>query len=102
MQERKGVCIQKTWIYPLEMINTKQGPERQIDISYFSGISLHIILLCTFPHEIELPCRIILEEILYLLLISSFFPLYFAFCGAHISDQLAVNVMFILSLILHC
>lgn len=56
-----------------------------------------------FSHKIELVCKIIFEEILYLLLtFNFFFLLYFAFRGAHISDQLAVNVMFILSHILHC
>lgn len=55
-----------------------------------------------FPHEIELLCEIIFKEISYLLLLLNFFLLYFAFRGVHVSDQLTVNVMFILSHILHC
>lgn len=69
----------KDWIYPLQMINTKQVPGKQIDITNVSGISFHVILLCIFSHETELLCRIILEEILYLLLISNFFSVVFCF-----------------------
>lgn len=55
-----------------------------------------------FSHEIELLFKIIFEEIYLLLTFHFFFLLCFAFRGAHISDQLAVSVMFILSHILHC
>lgn len=67
-------------MYPLEMINTKQVPERQIDILiFFWHIIPHHFIMNFFHHEIELLRKIIFEEILYLLLTSNFFSVAFCF-----------------------
>ena len=90
-------------MYPLEMINTKQVPERKIDISiFFWHIIPHHFIMNFFPMKLNFYAKLSLKKSCVYCSPPIFFLLYFVFRGTHIRDLLAVNVMFILSDILHC